>query len=155
MPEKEFKIKFMGAEIVSKMIAQPSQEILDKPQNFNFDFLVDVKVSAEKKSAVAVTDISITDITKSKNLAVFKTICVFELPDFDKYFTKVGGKQYDIDIDLEIILKSTGISTTRGMVVSELRGTYLHNAILPLVDMAKLVRDGRDKKEKEKKNKSA
>jgi hypothetical protein len=41
------------------------------------------------------------------------------------------GDQFNFDI--ENLLKSIAISTMRGIIFSDLRGTILHNAILPLV----------------------
>jgi hypothetical protein len=151
MSQKSFKIKFVGAEFISKNLSQPPDEILkdQKPQDFNFDFLVDVKVDAPRNSALALTDLSISDKGKKNILSSYKTICVFELQDFDKLFIKVADNQYDMDVDLEIILKSTAISTTRGMIISELKGTYLHGAILPLVDMASLIKAQRAEREKQ------
>lgn len=73
-------------------------------------------------------------------LAFFKTALVFEIFEFDEIFKNVGEDKYDIPVGLEILLKSAGISTTRGIIYSEVRGTYLHGAVLPLIDMATLIK---------------
>ena len=81
-------------------------------------------------------DITINELDNQAKLAFFKTICLFEFPEFDAHFTKREDNNFDIPVDLEIMLKSVSISTARGVVFSELRGTYLHGAILPLIDIA-------------------
>jgi hypothetical protein len=139
MAEKVFNIKFAGAEIISFMIAQPNQKLTDSMQ-YNFNFLVEIKIDEKTKGVAAITDININEIGNDRVLSHIKSICVFEFPDFDNTFTKAESGKYDTPIELEIFIKSMGLSTTRGMMVAELRGTYLHQAVLPLIDMAKLVK---------------
>ena len=67
--------------------------------------------------------------------------------NFDDYFTKNEKEnKYEVPEELEIVLKSAGISTSRGIIFSELEGTYLQGIILPLVDIASLVKKNIKKK---------
>lgn len=47
------------------------------------------------------------------------------------------------------MLKGVGHSTMRGKIFSEVRGTYLHAAVFPLIDIATLVNEQRKNKDKE------
>jgi hypothetical protein len=148
-----YKIRFVAIEIMSKSIVEPPKEIVEiqagnnapSPITFNFNFLVDIKLGAPQKVAVVITNVTIFEAKENTELARFKTACIFELPDFDVIFKKLAENLYDTPEDLEIILKGSGISTTRGIIFSELRGSYLQGAVLPLVDMATLVKDQKRK----------
>jgi len=148
MPPQVFNLKFTSIELVSKFLYTPPILNPEAPISFNFNFNVDIKVDVEKKMAVVISEISINEITHGTKLANFKTACLFEVADFEKIFVKAGENTFDIPVDLEIILKSAGISTTRGVIFSELRGTYLHGAILPLIDIATPVRIAHEQKGK-------
>jgi len=148
--KKVFNIKFVTIEIASKSLVDPTAIKIKDDKNIDcrFDFLVDVKIGPSEKVALAVTDVTVIEAVTNIQLAKFKTICVFEFPEnFDVYFTKNEENKYDMPVELEIILKSAGLSTTRGIIFSELRGTYLHGAILPLIDIASLIMESRKKKE--------
>jgi hypothetical protein len=148
-----YKIRFAAIEIISKSIAEPPKEIIEIQRDnnapslatFNFNFLVEIKLGAPQKVAVVITNVTIFEAKENTELARFKTACIFELPDFDVIFTKTGENSYDTPEDLEIILKGSGLSTSRGVIYSELRGTYLQGAVLPLVDMATLIKDQKRK----------
>src|SRR6266496_3751975 len=144
MNEKSYNIKFVAIDVISKSLHEPGKELTEK-QDFTFNFLVDLKVNQEQKMAAVITDVTILRVKDNFKAAYFKLLCVFEFPDFDQIFKKIEEKRYDTPIELEILLKSTGISTIRGVIYSELKGTYLHNAVMPLIDMASLVKAQRQK----------
>ena len=149
MSQKAYEIKFVGIELLSKAISDPPDP-LKQTAYFSFNFLVDIKLDPPNKNAGVLTTVDILYIKESgekNNAANFKILCVFELPDFDAVFTKTDNNKYDIPIDMEILLKSAGLSTIRGIIYSEVRGTYLHAAILPLIDINELVRDQHVQKE--------
>ncbi len=149
MSEVSFNIRFVSIELVSKSILEPPPDLQEK-ESFIFNFLVDLKVVPEHKTAAAIASTSILLQKDNKELANFKIYCVFEFPDFDTIFTKMEDNKYDTPVELEIILKSTGLSTIRGIIASEVKGTYLQGAVLPLIDMNALVRNQRKKTEEEK-----
>jgi hypothetical protein len=139
-----FQIKFTSIDLVSKSLELPNTT---QNSEIDFNFLVDLKVSPELKIAVVITDVTLSRDSGRSRLAFFKLICVFEFPEFDLVFPKLDDGKFEIPINIEILLKSTGLSTVRGVIYSELRGTYLQNAILPLIDISSIVLQGRDKKE--------
>lgn len=150
MTPKTYNIKFAGIELLHKSMKEPTKT-LDPNDKFTFNFLADLKVAPPIKVAGVVTDVTIIN-EEGQEIAHFKIMCVFELPEFDEIFTKAEENKYDTPVDLEIILKATGISTIRGVIFSELRGTYLQGAIMPLIDMATIIKEQRKKAEEEKTN---
>lgn len=153
MSEKAYNIKFVGIELLSKSIVQ-QPHLLKEKETFTFNFLVEVKLDPSKKQAAAISTVTIFLVEEKTTLevAIFKILCVFEFPDFDSVFTKMDDQKYSMPLEIEILLKATGVSTIRGVIASEVRGTYLHEAVLPLIDMNTVVREQK-KKEKEEKEK--
>ncbi|WP_121811333.1 hypothetical protein [Mucilaginibacter kameinonensis] len=57
------------------------------------------------------------------------------LQDTRYYFELIADKAIDVlPSDLQISANAISLSTSRGLLYSRLRGTALHNAILPLID---------------------
>ena len=149
MSEKSFKITFKAIELISKSIAEPPRDF-QGVETFSFNFLIDLKVAPEQKTAFVITESGIIWAKEMKEVAKFRILCAFELPDFDSVFTKIDNNKYDTPVDLEIILKSAGLSTIRGIIAMEVKGTYLQGAVLPLIDVNTLVREQRKLAEQNK-----
>ena len=145
-------IKFEAIDLISKKIAPRGAQPIS-PTDYGFNFKVAINASAERKTAVVVTEISIELSTDNSELAKFHTAMYFEFKDFETIFKKIDEERFDIPIELEILMKSVALSTTRGIIYSEVRGTYLDAAVLPLVDIPGIVR--RDREAKENENKKA
>ena len=144
------EIKFGAIELISKkLVTRPPREVL--PAEYGFTFKVGINASSERKLAIVVTEIGIELIADSTELAKFHTAMFFEFLDFESVFTTADGVKYEMPIELEILLKSVSLSTTRGIVYSEVRGTYLHEAVLPLIDIPGMVRADREKPKTESK----
>lgn len=141
MPEVGYAIRFSAIELMSKSIIEPPTD-LAREESFGFNFLINVKGSPEQKNALVLVDIAIIWLKENKEVARFKVLCIFDIPDFDTIFTKLDNK-YIIPVDLEIIIKSAALSTTRGMIASEISGTYLRGAVLPLIDLDTIIRNER------------
>jgi len=64
--------------------------------------------------------------------------CAFRIPGLKK---QLANKQDSNEIPVQIIeiFASISISTLRGVLYSQLKGTFLHDAILPVVDPKRVV----------------
>jgi len=144
MADKSFNIRLAGIELIEKSMALPPQSPVDG-SNYNFNFSVDLKIGPEEKVGIVLTDVTIVSEVNEvkKEVGKFKTVMGFELPDFHKIIKRIDDNIYDVPVELEIILKSAGISTIRGVIFSELRGTYLQSIVLPLIDIATLIQKQR------------
>jgi hypothetical protein len=152
MSEKIFELRFSQIELVSKRLALPQSN--PEKQDINFNFLVDIRLSQEKKLAVVSTEVTIFNLIDKSELAYIKIFCAFEFPDFENVFKKIEDNVFELPLEIEILLKSAGLSTARGVIYSELRGTYLQNAVLPLIDISSIIIKDRQKQVVED-NKSA
>jgi hypothetical protein len=151
----EYQIKFNLIELLSKQVAAPPiQE--HSQEDFGFNFSVGIKSSSASKTAMVLTNVSIiSNKLNSAELANFQTVAIFEFPNFDEIFQTIEPDKYEIAEDLEILLKSIGLSTTRGIIYTEVRGTYLHQAVLPLIDIPNLVKSDRARKKLNQKAKDS
>jgi hypothetical protein len=64
-------------------------------------------------------------------LANLSVNLVFEIEDLANYAIE---KEVKLPSDIIIAMNSISISTLRGIMFSTFKGTYLHNAILPVID---------------------
>jgi len=141
-----YQIKFIAIEIVAKSFKEaPTSLKPGEPINISFNYLVDLNVIPERSLTMVVTNVDIFISPENTDVGNIKTLCVFEVGDFNNVFDIQSGKPTSIPLDLEVLLKSTGLSTTRGLIHSEVKGTYLQGAILPLVDIGTLVVEQRAK----------
>jgi hypothetical protein len=144
MSDKTYNLRFNAVETAAKSFNEPTLEDLSATE-FLFNFLIEIKLSAEKKAAIAITTTSIMTKEDSKELAKFKIVCGFEIENFDESVVKINDNLYDIPFELEVLLKSVSFSTCRGVIASEVKGTYLQKAILPLIDIAALIKEQKEK----------
>ena len=136
MNVKPFTLRFKDIDILAKMLAP-------KPIDFDgdyysFDFNGETRVLAEQKVVVTLFSAVIRDKEKTEQLAHFAIACVYEIPQLEETILKDDKGVYQIPDDLDIITKSTTYSTLRGVIFAELRGTYLANAIMPLMPLDNL-----------------
>lgn len=138
--ESKIKDQKINYQIKGIEILDFSMTLLEKSfeeiKNFNFDLNVTQKYIPENKLAFAITTITVIDDKKNK-LASVKVNIIFEVVEFDLFLNK-KTKKTNFPSEFILTLNSVAISTARGIMFSQFKGTYLHNAILPLVDMQKL-----------------
>ncbi|MDP4285080.1 MAG: hypothetical protein Q8891_11700 [Bacteroidota bacterium] len=134
--ELNINIKFIGIDIMSK-------SMVERPANFpvgiveyNFEIKVESKVIADQKILMPVVTVKINELTTSERLAEIKAACLFSIENFDEIIAKKEDNGlYNIPVELEKLLRPVALSTTRGIIFSEFRGTYLANAIMPIIFM--------------------
>jgi hypothetical protein len=145
MAEQSYDIRFSAIEIISKSILEPPSGFKDSVNVF-FNFYIDLKLIPEKEVAIVVTDAGVVWSGENIELARFKVLCAFGVQNFGSVFKKLNNKKYDVPVELEVILKSAGLSTMRGVIAAEVVGTHLQGAVLPLIDVNSIVREQRNKK---------
>ncbi len=134
--EVKFNYQIKGIEILDFSMIAPVK-IITEIKRYNFDLHVTQNFNVENKLAFVIVTIGIND-DKMVKLASFKTNIIFEVSDIEKFVDK-KTKAVIFPAEFIYTLNSVAISTARGLMFSQFRGTYLHNAILPLVDMQKLI----------------
>jgi hypothetical protein len=132
--KKENSIDFSlkGIEILSFNLTQPVK-ISHDSINYNFDIRSEIKLNNEQKLVLVIISIDLFEQEKTIKLGGISTSCIFEVLDYNMYVDLKNNK-VNFPNDFIIAINSISLSTTRGILFSQFRGTYLHNAVLPLID---------------------
>jgi hypothetical protein len=102
-------------------------------KKFNFKVQAKNYFKKDKKSVVVFVDASITSENTANKMAVVKVGYVYDIKNFDEFINQKNGKTA-FPADFQKLIKIVSISTTRGIIYSQFRGTFLHEAILPIID---------------------
>jgi len=130
------QVKIVAVETISKgLYAQPSDF---GGTFFSFDYSIEVRVNADQKLVFVLLKTFIRDMDKSTRLAHFVIACIFNVANFESYIKLNENGLYNVPDDLDFQFKAITTATARGVIYAELRGTYLHTAIMPLVDIRNL-----------------
>lgn len=134
--ENNIAFGLKGIEIINSIIKTP-----EEPRQLSvFGFDIQFKTNANlKENVVSVfVDVKIKDQEKSDQLGQFSALFHFGVEDLEK---NVSGKELNhVEITQPILSTLLGISTStlRGLMFGAYKGTFLHNAILPIIDIGAL-----------------
>lgn len=133
--DKEFNVELQirAIELLNSSIKLPANS--NKPiTNFNFNIGIESRIDAQNKLIFVIVHVEIKNDDQSIILGNLSVSCIFEIVNFvDVIKVKTNGK-VDIPQKLIEMLNSISISTTRGVMFSTFRGTFLHSAVLPIID---------------------
>jgi hypothetical protein len=136
METKKYNIRIDNINIVEKSL---SKAIVDQNTKYNFETKVQLLIDDTKKLVVAFVGVYIRKESDNSDMANIMCAVGYFIENFDDIFEKDENSKVIIPPDLDNLFKSTSISTVRGLLYSELRGTALHGAILPLISMDSFV----------------
>ena len=138
--QPEIHFRFVDIQIGSKILYPKPTEDYDGKE-FQFDFRIELRVSPQKKAIICFQTITVKEVGKNKLLASFELACVFEIDNFEEGLKQDIHGKFQIPPDLDLTIKSASVSTARGVIYSEFRGTYLDKAIMPIIDINSLLPD--------------
>jgi hypothetical protein len=125
-----FQIK--AIELLDYALNAPNQPLQNNPV-FQYDIQLQQRISNEKNLVIVVCEVSIFNESKNYNYGKIKASCVYEVPELNSFVDNVT-KHVSFPEEFITTLNSVSISTTRGIAFSMFRGTFLHNAVLPIID---------------------
>ncbi len=127
---------FRAIEIIQSVLNPlPKPEL--KEENFFFNIQVEQKIDAANKLIQVIVHIHIQSNEVENELASLSTLCMFYIENLDALIEK-GGEKMQLPDHFINTLSSIAISTSRGIIFTLFRGTYLHRAILPIIDPTQL-----------------
>ena len=131
MSDNPIQFRFDDIEILSKNVVYKP---FDSEKEFRYYYQVtaDSKVNISQ-GLVLVLVHTVIKSAEHETLASFNAVFTFEIVDFEKNIPKIGEGLYHVPDALNDMFKQVSISTMRGIIYSELRGTYLHAAIMPVI----------------------
>lgn len=134
MSDTPIKFSFVDIQIISKKLESPLifNEIKG---DFSFEIQVEIRIKPELSLVIPYVSVKVKDINNSEPLATFIIACLFHVIDFNHVVKLKENGVYHVPQELEKTIKPVSISTIRGIIYSELRGTYLSKAIMPVIYM--------------------
>lgn len=129
--EQQITFQIKGIELLDVKLNQP-QRPLPIHTTFHFNINLEHRINPENKLVIVITTIEILHEDKETRLASIKASCVFEIVNFEEFLT--DNTKVSFPNNILVTLNSISISTIRGLMFAEFKGTFLHNAILPVID---------------------
>ena len=124
--------RIVALDVLEANLIAPTQN-LPKEIIFQFDVNLEHRWNTDDEILIVVTNISIYTNGKENVLAKFKTNTVYKIEGLSNH-VDAANKKLNLPTDFILDLNETAISTTRGSLFAFLKRTYLHNAILPIIN---------------------
>lgn len=131
---KKDKIEFqiIGVEILDMNLQAPNS-VPDVDVVFNFRIFNEHKVDIDHNQIFVIVTIDVTGNDNKCKYASFKVSCIYNVSEILK-FVDSKTKKYNFPDSFVTALNSISYSTARGVMFSQFKGTFLHNAVLPIID---------------------
>jgi len=128
-----FGIKLRGIELlnVSLIRLEHSSKNLS---TFLYNVRIVQDIDKNKKLVFIIVHVDIHSTEEKKDVGSLSVSHIYELANFEEAITILDEHNFKISESLNDILNSISISTTRGVMFSTYKGTFLHNALLPIVN---------------------
>ena len=129
--EENIEFQLINIEILESEIKAPKGQL---PNNiFSFDIELEQRFNIEKELIFVICDISVfPEKNTGQKLGKYRSSCSFKVTDLSKYITE--DKKINLSDNFIITINSVALSTTRGLMFSLFKGTFLQGAILPLLN---------------------
>lgn len=133
--KKDFTVdlQLKSIELLKGSISLPSVPEVSL-SNFNFNISLESKADATNKFLFVIVSVEIRSEDQNYILGSLAVSCIYSIVNFDNVVKIEADGKLDIPQPLIEILNSISISTTRGVMFSTFKGTFLHNAFLPIID---------------------
>jgi hypothetical protein len=133
------KSNIFNFQIKSVELIKQNLELLETNINpitsFNFNIGVEQKLDYKNKLLIVITHVEITPTENlDLKLGSASVACVFSIENFEEVIKSDKKGIPHIDEIITQTLNSISISTSRGVLSQVFKGTFLHQAILPLLD---------------------
>lgn len=127
-------IKFLikGIELLDSNITYPKAPLIGEVV-FKFNINVEIKIVNEQSLIMAIVSVDILDNKTIDKYGFIRVNCIFGIDNFAS-FVNSETKKVDLPKPFITSLNSIALSTTRGIMFDQFRGTFLNGAILPILD---------------------
>lgn len=122
-------------EILDVSMSHPT-EVADRLDMKNYTIKIEHRIPDDQPIIGVIINVEILNEEKAIKLASLTANCVFEIENMYDFRNSLG--MLVLPEEFLITLNSITISTTRGIMFTLFRGTFLHNAILPIVDPSQM-----------------
>ena len=128
--KQDISFQFETIELLEFSMITPNKEIELKTQ-YKLDINIEHRFKIEYNRIFVIVSIDIMDENDDTKLSSFKISCVYNVKDLNEF---VDDNKLYLPDEMIAAMNSISLSTCRGILFSSLRGTFLHNVILPIID---------------------
>ncbi len=126
------KYQIKKIELLDTSLSMP-QHPLNNDVVFQFEVNLEHRINKEKLLIFVICSVSIFGESKENSFGTIRTSCIFEVQELASFYEEEKN-QFDFPEQFVTDLNSIAISSIRGIMFSTFRGTFLHNALLPIID---------------------
>jgi len=130
--KEEIKFLIKGIELLDSNIIYPKAPLIGEVI-FKFNINVEIKIINEQSLIMAIVSVDILDNKTIDKYGFIRVNCIFGVENFIS-FIDAETKKVDFPKQFITSLNSISLSTTRGIMYDQFRGTFLNGAILPILD---------------------
>lgn len=128
--EQEITFGIKGIELLDFSITSPTKPIeLNAPFQFNIN--IEHRFKLETKTIFVIVSVNILAKDTDIKIGNAKINCIYNVTNLDEF---VDNGKVIFPNEFIITLNSISLSTCRGILFTLFRGTFLHNAVLPIID---------------------
>lgn len=98
-----------------------------------FDVSLNINIDKSNKRIINAVQVKISAIPDAVVVASVTVVCSFDVVNFEEVITE-SNNQFSIPDPVAETLNILSIGTTRGVMFSEFKGTWLHHSLLPVID---------------------
>lgn len=130
-----FQIK--GIELLDLNLKHP-QIPLKAERKYNYNINVEQRINNEEKLVFVITNVDMVNEEDQHLHASIRTSCIFYIENFQDFIVE-NSNEVKLPEQFVVTLNSISLSTTRGIMFSSFKGTFMHDSLLPIVTPTDLV----------------
>jgi hypothetical protein len=130
-PSAQIQVKAL--EILHSSVNVP-QEPNVNIGNFHFNINLDTKADGAQKLLVVIVQVEVRSEDQQHLLGALVASNIYEVTNFEQVITADFSGNLNVPQGLTELLAVQSVATMRGLMFATFKGTFLHNAVLPLID---------------------
>jgi len=135
--ESEIAYNIKGIQIINSVLKATLTPFNSKSV-FRFDVNFKTEVNFKEGRFTVLADAIIKNNESSELVGQYTAAFHYSVDDLDKHVKNKGEAEWEMPTELLKTLLGISVSTIRGMMYEAYKGTFLGNAVLPLVDIANI-----------------
>lgn len=129
---ENISFQIRGMEILDSCLNAPTSPLPPNPK-FQFDLAIEHRINLENNLVIVICKVGIRNESEEILFGELRGSCIFFVEKLKDYFDPQTNK-LSLPDDFVVKLNSVTISSMRGLMFSFFRGTFLHQAVLPIID---------------------
>lgn len=137
MDQINVNFQLKGIELLEINLKDP-QILLNQERTYNFNINLEQRINQDEKLVFVVSSIDLLHEPDKQCHASIKTSCIFLIENMNDFISDANS-HVNLPEQIVITLNSISLSTTRGIMYSQFKGTFMHNVFLPIVNPSSFV----------------